>query len=154
AHGKVFPAAHNSANWCFPSLDTIITGRFPPQGGCSAPECAPPGARRSDDMVGVTVPTIAQLIEASGPGYCTYPVGKGTGIGFDASKISHNMGRPPCARCNQRTWSSIGPTECQFDPAVCPDPNNLNDPNCSTAPRCGEDIANLLGGKDKVPSTG
>jgi hypothetical protein len=28
AHGTVFPIAHNTASWCFPSLASILTGRY------------------------------------------------------------------------------------------------------------------------------
>ncbi len=152
-NGKVFPVAHNSANWCFPSLDTIITGRLPPQGGCSGPGCGPPGARDSTDVVGASAPTIAQLINSAGPGYCTYRAGKGSSVGFDAARTSHNIGRTSCGRCDKRTWESIGPTECQFDPTACPDPSDTNNPACASAPLCGEDILPLLG-KDRAPSTG
>src|SRR5262249_28023144 len=27
-YGTVFPIAHNTASWCFPSLDTLLTGRY------------------------------------------------------------------------------------------------------------------------------
>src|SRR5262249_48476145 len=154
-HGKTFPVAHNSGNWCFPSLDTIITGRLPAQGACNSPECAPPGARFSTHIVGAGVPTIQQLIGTSGPGYRTYQIGKGNGTGCDASRTSHHTGRTPCARCGVRTWGSMGATQCPFDPALCPDPDaNHDDPNCSGAPPCGEDILSTLGGKAKAPSTG
>ena len=153
--GKVFPVAHNSANWCFPSLDTIITGRLPPQGGCSDPSCAPPGSRNSQEMVGAGAPTIAQLINSAGPGYCSYRAGKGSGVGFDATRTSHNIGRTPCSRCGERSWDTIGPTECPFDPALCPNPDDPNaGPECDGAPRCGEDILTELGKKDRAPSTG
>jgi hypothetical protein len=140
ARGKVFPVAHNGANWCQPSRETIITGRLIAQRGCPGGPCRPPGALSNTDSVGSpTVPTIADVLSAAGNGYCSYVIGKGSRRGFDATRPGH-IGRTPCTRCGVSTWSGIDPVQCQFDPAACPDPGNTNNPACQTQPLCGEDI--------------
>lgn len=154
AQGKVFTVAHNSAPWCFPSLDTIITGRLPPQRRCADASCRPPGARGDREPVGISVPTLAQLLATAGPGYCSYQVGKGTGAGFDASRRSRRIGRTDCTRCGALEASGVDPVACQFDPALCPDPHDASNPACAAAPRCGEDVANLVGDPGRRQGSG
>jgi hypothetical protein len=81
AYGTVFPIAHDSASWCFPSVATIFTGRFQKD--------FPPATRKVTDAAFSTLPSIMRGLagDATAPndpynagdkvgGYCTLLGGK------------------------------------------------------------------------------
>ena len=108
AGGTVFRVAHNTASWCFPSLNSILTGRYQKSFG---------GARNRIGERFLTVArTLRQLGKAPGTvidpfdadarigGYCTLKGGKftassGRDTGFDASVSfgQRSIGRLECA---------------------------------------------------------
>jgi hypothetical protein len=102
-YGTIFPIAHNTASWCFPSLDTIVTGRFQ--------KSMDGKAQIGDEFV--TIPkTMRALGGSSGAaadpynagnvvgGYCTFQGGKFTGStgdpGFDVMDPGRKLGRTNC----------------------------------------------------------
>jgi hypothetical protein len=105
-YGTVFPVAHNTASWCFPSLATILTGRF---------QKSFHNERKILASIFSTIPsTLRGLATEPGTmndpynagntvgGYCTLLAGKFTGsldeTSFDAvAKTSpRSLGRSPC----------------------------------------------------------
>ncbi|HEV7732790.1 MAG TPA: sulfatase-like hydrolase/transferase [Candidatus Binatia bacterium] len=104
-HGTVFPVAHNSAPWCFPSLFSIVTGRYQRSfDGVAKPAevfgTLPRSLRRLQGVAGaVTDPYDAT--NAIG-GYCA----------FLGGKLTDRLGDPgfhAYARTGER---SIGRTRC------------------------------------------
>ena len=104
-HGTVFPIAHNTASWCFPSLASILTGRYQKNFG---------GTRKVNDTFFTMLPSALRgLAGTPAPndpfnpgnkvgGYCTMLAGKFTGAldqsSFDAvAKTSgRKLGRNTC----------------------------------------------------------
>jgi hypothetical protein len=104
-YGTVFPIAHNTASWCFPSLASILTGRYQKNFG---------GQRKVSEAIFTLLPTAVRgLTGNSSPvdpynfgnvigGYCTLLAGKFTGAldqsAFDAvAKTSgRRLGRNDC----------------------------------------------------------
>src|SRR5262249_20041069 len=121
-YGTIFPIAHNTASWCFPSLATIITGRYQKSFGRKG-------------KVGekfVTIPRVLHTLgdDPSAPidpynprnrvgGYCTFLGGKFTAstgdAGFDALARGRKLGRTDCVaghprnppRCGSQTKPSF-----------------------------------------------
>ncbi|HXJ34974.1 MAG TPA: sulfatase-like hydrolase/transferase [Candidatus Eisenbacteria bacterium] len=106
AHGTVFPIAHNTASWCFPSLATILTGRY---------QRSFHGQNKINEATFSTVPSALRgLTGAVGTvndpfntgnkigGYCTLLAGKFTGsldeTSFDAVAKTggRSLGRNEC----------------------------------------------------------
>jgi hypothetical protein len=102
-YGTVFPIAHNTASWCFPSLDTLLTGRYARNFG---------GAAHIGDRF-ATIPKVMRALRDGAPspadpfnqgnsigGYCTFLGGKFTGSvgdhGFDALARGRRLGRTNC----------------------------------------------------------
>lgn len=127
--GKIFPVAHDAAAWCFPSLQTILTGRLPSQrgGGSQPPGSLPPNVPIGSSPETRTLPQLLSHNAATGGGlYCSYQTGKlgtpgGVTLGFDARFQSHTIGRTPCTRCGADKYAAV--------PANCPE-----------EPKCGEAI--------------
>src|SRR5262245_52806254 len=105
-YGTVFPIAHNTASWCFPSLNTMVTGRY---------QRSMEGTRRLGDRF-LTIPKVLRALTGepgavpdpydgsnSVGGYCTLLGGKFTGAGgktgFDAqARIGERrLGKLQCA---------------------------------------------------------
>lgn len=123
-YGTVFPIAHNTASWCYPSLDSILTGRYARNYGG--------GSRIADRLV--TIPKALRSLDGSAApedpfnqgnvvgGYCTFLGGKFTGSvgdhGFDAIAKGRRLGRSQCLpglnggppRCGSETATSYKPT--------------------------------------------
>ncbi len=123
-YGTVFPIAHNTASWCFPSLDSILTGRYARNYGA---------ASRIGDRL-TTIPKAMRSLEGgtapSDPfndgnvvgGYCTFLGGKFTASvgdhGFDAVAKGRRLGRTQCLpgaggqppRCGSEMSTSYQPT--------------------------------------------
>lgn len=104
-YGTVFPVAHNTASWCFPSLASILTGRY---------QRSFNGQRKVRETVFSTIPSsLRGLTGTSAPGdpynvgnkvggYCTLLAGKFTGsldeTAFDARAKTggRSLGRNEC----------------------------------------------------------
>jgi arylsulfatase A-like enzyme len=124
-YGTIFPIAHNTASWCFPSLDTIVTGRFQKSMG---------GRVQIGDEF-VTIPKAMRALGGSSAapadpynagnvvgGYCTFQGGKFTGStgdpGFDAMDPGRKLGRTNCVagapgnppHCGSETATPYSPT--------------------------------------------
>jgi Sulfatase len=105
AYGTMFPIAHNTASWCFPSLNSMLTGRYQKS------------FEGSHDLSGdfLTVPQVLRSLEgeagaipdpflpaSSIGGYCSLLAGKFTGTGgkvaFDAQARlgARRLGKLPC----------------------------------------------------------
>jgi len=102
-YGTVFPVTHNTSSWCFPSLASMVTGRYQRSFG---------GQSRAADAFG-SLPKSLRSLNGSGPadpynpssrigGYCTLLAGKLTGSlgdhGFDArtKETGRKLGRMEC----------------------------------------------------------
>lgn len=105
-HGTVFPIAHNTAAWCFPSLNSMLTGRY---------QRSMQGSRNLSERF-ATIPSVLRSLEgeagttpdpfdpqSSIGGYCSLLGGKFTGAGgksaFDAqSRLgARRLGKTPCS---------------------------------------------------------
>jgi hypothetical protein len=102
-YGTVFPIAHNTASWCFPSLATIVTGRYQKDFG---------GKGKAGDKFVTLAKALHNLGGSAGTsvdpyhsdsvvgGYCTFLGGKftaSTGDGnFDALARGRKLGRTDC----------------------------------------------------------
>src|SRR4029453_1294362 len=104
-YGTVFPIAHNTASWCFPSLASILTGRYQKDFG---------GQRKVSETVFTMLPrALRGLTGNASPvapynfgngigGYCTLLAGKFTGAldqsAFDAVAKTggRRLGRNDC----------------------------------------------------------
>ncbi len=104
-YGTVFPVAHNTASWCFPSLASILTGRYQKDFN---------GQRKvSEDFCTMLPNAVRELVgepAANDPynqgnkvgGYCTMMAGKFTGAldesAFDATAKTgaRRLGRNAC----------------------------------------------------------
>ncbi|MGH7895625.1 MAG: sulfatase-like hydrolase/transferase [Candidatus Binatia bacterium] len=105
-HGTVFPIAHNTASWCFPSLATILTGRY---------QRSFHGQNKISESIFSTVPSALRGLDGDASavndpynagnkvgGYCTLLAGKFTGsldeTAFDAVAKTggRSLGRNPC----------------------------------------------------------
>jgi hypothetical protein len=104
-YGTVFPIAHNTASWCFPSLASILTGRYQRNFG---------GQRKVNETYFMLMPSALRgLVGAPAPndpfnagnkigGYCTLLAGKFTGAldqsAFDgvARTSGRRLGRNEC----------------------------------------------------------
>ncbi len=123
-HGTVFPIAHNTASWCYPSLASILTGRYAKNFG---------GASRIADRLGSIAKVVRSLDGAGAPadpwnpgnvvgGYCTFLGGKFNGSvgdhGFDAIAKGRRLGRTTCLpgenggppRCGSEAMATYAPT--------------------------------------------
>jgi len=124
-HGTVFPIAHNTASWCYPSINSLLTGRYARNYG---------GRSRIADRL----PTIPKALRALGDapgtvvdpynygnrigGYCTFLGGKLTSSigdhGFDAVAKGRKLGRTECRagasgeppRCGSESTDGYDPT--------------------------------------------
>jgi Sulfatase len=124
-YGTVFPIAHNTASWCFPSLDSMLTGRYARNYGG--------GSHIADRLT--TIPKALRSLGGTGGapadpynagnvvgGYCTFLGGKFAGSvgdhGFDAVAKGRRLGRTTCApgaggsapRCGSETSTTYAPT--------------------------------------------
>jgi len=124
-YGTVFPIAHNTASWCFPSLDTLLTARYARNFN---------GAAHIGDRF-ATIPKVMRALgdgSAAPPdpfnagnsigGYCTFLGGKFTGSvgdhGFDALARGRRLGRTNCTpgvaggppHCGSEAVSDYAPT--------------------------------------------
>jgi hypothetical protein len=124
-YGTVFTVAHNTAAWCFPSLTTILTGRYQRSfGGVQrvAEQFATiPRALRSLSGAPGTHPDPYNPPSAVG-GYCTFLGGKFApavgDAGFDALANGRKLGRAACTYdagtgkplCGSRQQPSYSPT--------------------------------------------
>jgi hypothetical protein len=110
AYGTVFPIAHNTSSWCFPSLNTIVTGRYQrdwkaDRNGYIEGE-VPTIAKMLRRLTGVALPDRLAVTATSDPdsldvvgGYCTLRAGKFAlgDDGFNAETTAHhNLARVPC----------------------------------------------------------
>jgi hypothetical protein len=104
-YGTVFPVAHNTASWCFPSLASILTGRYQKNFG---------GQRKVSETTFTLLPTAVRGLTGAGApvdpynfgnvigGYCTLLAGKFTGAldqsAFDAVAKTggRRLGRNDC----------------------------------------------------------
>jgi hypothetical protein len=104
-YGTVFPIAHNTASWCFPSLASILTGRYQKDFN---------GQRKVTDAFFNMLPSVVRGLEGSAApndpynagnkvgGYCTLLAGKFTGSldesSFDALAKTggRRLGRNDC----------------------------------------------------------
>src|SRR5262245_12320528 len=123
-YGTVFPIAHNTASWCYPSLDSILTGRYARNYGGKSHIAdrltTIPKALRSLD--GTNAPSDPFNAGNVVGGYCTFLGGKFTGSvgdhGFDAVAKERRLGRTLCQpgvngappRCGSETTTSYNPT--------------------------------------------
>jgi hypothetical protein len=118
-YGTVFPVAHNTAGWCFPSLASIFTGRYQKTFT----------SRKVNELSYATFPGVLRRLEGSPDaipdpynagnaigGYCTLLAGKFIGALDDSSFDAR-------AKSGKRT---LGRTECVAGQAGSP-------PRCGTA---------------------
>jgi arylsulfatase A-like enzyme len=124
-HGTVFPIAHNTASWCFPSLASIVTGRyqksFSGRGKLGEEFITIPKAMRALDG-DATAPADPYTAGNAVGGYCTFLGGKFTAstgdAGFDALARGRKLGRTTCVpgapgsppRCGSEVSASYSPT--------------------------------------------
>ncbi len=119
-HGTVFPVAYNSAPWCFPSLFSIVTGRYQRSfDGVGKPAdhfgALPRSLRRLDGLENaVTDPYDARN---SIGGYCS----------FLGGKLTDRLGDPGFHAIARTGRRSIGRTRC------------IAGPTEDAAPRCGSE---------------
>jgi len=123
-HSTVFPIAHNTAAWCFPSINSLLTGRYQRSFGGSQ--------RIADDH-----PTLPKVMRALGGdpsappdpfdpdarigGYCSFLGGKFTAAigdhGFDAEARGRRLGRTSCSFDTQLGLPRCGSEEqAGYDP--------------------------------------
>ena len=124
-YGTVFTLAHNTAAWCFPSLNTILTGRYQRSFG---------GVQRVAEAFATIPRSLRSLNGAPGTqadpyhpesaigGYCTFLGGKFAAAvgdaGFDALANSRKLARTNCyydpsggpPLCGSRAQSTYSPT--------------------------------------------
>jgi hypothetical protein len=123
-YGTVFPIAHNTASWCYPSIASLLTGRYARNYG---------GPSHIGDRLTTIPKALRGLTGASAPadpwnagnvigGYCTFLGGKFTPStgdhGFDAVATGRRLGRTRCQpginggppRCGSETSSIYRPT--------------------------------------------
>lgn len=129
ADGTVFPIAHNTAAWCYPSLNSILTGRYQKSFGGSRARISErfvtlPGAVRSlGEAPGTVVDPYDSTARAGG--YCTYLGGKFTGAAgrpvFDAGErgSGRRLGRIDCVAA-----PNGGPPRCGTDASSTYDPSS------------------------------
>jgi len=123
----VFPIAHNTAAWCFPSLNTLLTGRYQRSMG---------GLQRIADSY-ATLPTALRALggDPSAPtdpfrddarigGYCSFLGGKFTAAigdhGFDAQARGRRLGRTRCTFDPQ-----LGRPRCGSEDQLTYDPRQI-----------------------------
>ncbi len=104
-HGTVFPVAHNTSAWCFPSLASMLTGRYQRNlNGTRQVTSEFPTVPRVLRTLGLpsSAPPDPYRASVRTGGYCTLLAGKFNGgtsnTGFDglARTSSHRLGRNPC----------------------------------------------------------
>jgi arylsulfatase A-like enzyme len=128
-YGTVFPIAHNTAAWCYPSLNSMLTGRYQKsmEGTRNLGESfrTIPSVLRALDGEAGTTPDPFDSSSSIG-GYCTLLGGKFTAAGgkrdFDAQARlgARGLGKLPC--------SSAGagqPPSCGTDRAPGTEPTSL-----------------------------
>jgi hypothetical protein len=146
-YGTVFPIAHNTASWCFPSIASILTGRYARNYGG--------GSRIADRLT--TIPKALRSLDGAGAppdpwnagnvvgGYCTFLGGKFTPSigdhGFDALAKGRHLGRTRC-----RADAQGGPPNCASDMGGAYQP--------TTVFRLEELFTFLEGLKIRLPGTG
>jgi hypothetical protein len=118
-YGTVFPIAHNSASWCYPSLATMFTGRHQNNMAgarklASAYVSTIPGALRGLETDASEQPDPYNAGNAIG-GYCTLLGGKFTGAledhDFDArTKTTRKLGRNGCSAGDAGEPPACGPS--------------------------------------------
>ena len=128
AGATTFAVAHNTASWCYPSLNSILTGRYQKSFGGFRSRIAEryDGVPRVLRQLGRSPGTVADPFDADARigGYCTLQVGKftassGRDTGFDASigVGERRMGRIACVpgvqggppRCGTDTQTPYNP---------------------------------------------
>jgi arylsulfatase A-like enzyme len=121
AYSTVFPIAHNSSSWCFPSLATIFTGRYQRSFG---------GQRRITEAAFATVPGVLRALAGDATakadsfnagnsigGYCTLLTGKFAASldqrAFDAvaKSGSRTLGRNDCVAGSPGSGPRCGTAE-------------------------------------------
>jgi hypothetical protein len=124
-YGTIFPIAHNTASWCFPSLASIVTGRyqrsFSGRGKIGEEFATIPKVMRAldgDPTAAVDPYTPGNRVG----GYCTFLGGKFTAstgdAGFDGLARGRKLGRTTCVggspgsppRCGSEISTSYNPT--------------------------------------------
>ncbi len=132
ATGTVFPIAHNTASWCYPSLNSILTGRYQKSFGGFRNRIADHFVTVAATMraLGKAPGTVVDPFDsdASIGGYCTLQGGKftassGRDTGFDA-RI--NTGERVIGRIDCSAGTQGGPPLCGTDMQGGYDPLDLN----------------------------
>jgi hypothetical protein len=124
-YGTVFPVAHNTSAWCFPSLNTIVTGRYQKSfGGNQRVAALYPTLFKVTRSLNHAPGTRVDPYEADNAvgGYCTFLGGKfGASIGDpgeDAITTSRRLDRTLCTdgdpgqppRCGTNAEPGYSPT--------------------------------------------
>jgi hypothetical protein len=132
AGGTVFKIAHNTASWCYPSLNSILTGRYQKSFGgfrnaIAARYLTIPRVLR---QLGKTEGTVADPFDADARigGYCTLQGGKftassGRDTGFDARV---NVGERTIGRIGCTPGVGGGPPLCGTDAQAAYDPLSID----------------------------
>jgi hypothetical protein len=126
-YGTVFPIAHNTAAWCYPSINSLLTGRYARSYG---------GGGRIGDRL-TTIPKALRGLDGDPGalpdpynagnrigGYCTFLGGKLTSSigdhGFDAVAKGRKLGRTAC-----REGVNGGPPRCGSESTEAYDPASV-----------------------------
>ena len=119
-YGTTFPIAHNTASWCFPSLASILTGRYQRSFG---------GQRRVNDAAFTTLPGALRRLDGD-PGVPPDPYNAGNGIGgyctLLAGKFTGALDTTSFDAVAKTNGRRLGRNECVAGPASEP-------PLCGTA---------------------
>jgi hypothetical protein len=120
-HGTVFPVAYNSAPWCFPSLFSIVTGRYQRSFG---------GVAKPADVFG-TLPRALRRLEGD-PNQVADPFDARSSVGgycsFLGGKLTDRLGDPGFQAVARTGERSIGRTHC------------VAGPTADSPPRCGSEV--------------
>ncbi len=115
-YGTVFPVAHNTSSWCFPSLFSIVTGRY---------QRSMEGVAKPADTFGSIARTLRRL-----DGTPTDPYDARNGVGgyctFLSGKLTDRLGDPEFHAYARTGNRAIGRTQC-----IAGDPGQ--------PPRCGSE---------------
>jgi hypothetical protein len=135
-HGTVFPIVHNTSSWCFPSLATVLTGRY---------QRSMNGANKLLHTTFATMPSALRglMTEASAEadpynagnaigGYCTMLGGKFTGAldqnAFDAiTRTTRKLGRSACVNGGGGSPECGASIPSVYDPTALDADNRLAD---------------------------
>ncbi len=128
-HGTVFPIAHNTSPWCFPSLTSILTGRYQRSFG---------NERRPATAFGTIATSLRKLdgtpflpTDPFNPGnkiggYCTFLGGKLTGsIGENGFDFRARTGERVLGRTHCVSGGAGQPPKCGSDPQATYRPTSI-----------------------------